>query len=271
MSELLLFLGLAVLTAAFLNFRQIWLRRLGVWMVGVTSFAAGYLPTGKIWVGLAVASLWLFVPWIEILLRVRHLRLPLRRKLRQFPPPSREVFPTLEEDSERIEASGFEHVADMGWEMDEYRQFLRLYARPSGREEAVITCVQQSEVGFDFISITSRGNDGTVYTTWNCQLAASLQMPPTLHLQRLGEDVPFEKLFSAHGAFVREHGLTEELLAPVDLDAVRVAVERDMEVQMQHNLSVGVLRPLDESHGVYSWKGMLFLWVRVLREIFRLT
>jgi hypothetical protein len=267
-SELLLFLGLAVLTAAFLSFRQIWLRRFGVWMVGVTSFAAGYLPTGKVWVGVAVASLWLFVPWIEILLRVRHLRLPLRRKLRQFPPPSREVFPTLEEDSEQIESAGFEHVADTGWEMEEYRQFLRLYARPSGREEAVITCVQQNELGFAFISITSRGNDGTVYTTWNCPLTASLQMPPTLHLQRLGEDVSFEKLLAAHGAFVRQHGLTWEQLSPVDLDSVHAAVERDMEVQMQHNLSVGVLRPLDDCHGGYSWKGMLFLWGRVLKELF---
>jgi hypothetical protein len=211
------------------------------------------------------------LPWIEIVLRVRHLRLPLRRKLRQVPPPSREIFPTLEEDSEKLEAAGFEHVADMGWEMEEYRQFLRLYARPEAREEAVITCVQQNEMGFDFISVTSRGKDGSVFTTWNCPLAASLQRPPTLHLQNLGEGVSFEQVLSAHGIFLRDRGVGEDGLAPVDLDSVRAAVEHDMEVQMKHNLSVGVLRPLDEGHGAYSWKGMLYLWVRVLRDIFRLT
>ena len=53
--------------------------------------------------------------------------------------------------------------------------------------------------------------------------------------------------------------------------SVRVSVERDMESQMQHNLREGLLQREGEEHGRYSWRGMLFLWFQVLRDIFRLS
>lgn len=106
MNELLLFLGLVVLTAAFFHYGHPVLRRLGVFSLGVTTFAAGYLLSHNIWVALACVSVWLLLPWLEIILRVRKLRLPLRKELRQATPPSREMFPQLEELSNDIEASG---------------------------------------------------------------------------------------------------------------------------------------------------------------------
>jgi hypothetical protein len=60
-------------------------------------------------------------------------------------------------------------------------------------------------------------------------------------------------------------------LQPVDPETVRAAVERDMETQMQHNLREGLLRPADEGHGRYSWRGMLYLWCQFLRDIFRFS
>ncbi len=88
MKSLLLFFGLVALTAAFLSYGRPLLRRAGVLCVGLTTFAAGYLLTGSVWVGLACASGWLLLPWVEILLRVRKLRLPLGRQLRQAAPPA---------------------------------------------------------------------------------------------------------------------------------------------------------------------------------------
>lgn len=247
------------------------MRKLGILGVVGTTFAAGYLPTGRVWVGAACAGAWLLLPWVEIFLRIRKLRLPLGRKLQQTAPPSREMFPALGEVTEEIEDAGFEHVADLGWEMDGYRQFIRLFANPGRREEASITYVEQNQLGFHFASVTSRGLDEAVFTTWSCPVSSSLKIPPSVHLNRMLGDATFGEMVEGHGAFLRGRGLAEENLRVVDVDTVRAAVERDMEAQMQHNIREGLLEPDEEGRGRYSWRGMLYLWFQFVRDIFRFT
>ena len=271
MNELMLFVGLVVLTAAFFSFSHPVLRRIGIFALGLTTFAAGYLATGNVWVGAACVLAWLFLPWVEILLRVRKLRLPLHKQLRQATPPSRDMFPALDELSDDIEASGYEHVADLGWDIDGYRQFLRLFANPERREEAALIYVEQNQIGFHFASVTSRGTDGAVFTTWNCQVSSSLKTPPSVHVHRVAGDASFAALVAGHGSFLRERGVEEGTLQAVDPESVRAAVERDMETQMQHNIREGLLEPADDGHGRYSWRGMLYLWFQFLRDIFRFT
>lgn len=271
MSELLVFIGLVVLCAAFLSFPHPWMQRLGMLTVVVTTFAAGYLPTGSVWGGGAVVSLWVLMPWLEIFFRVRKFRLPLHKKLMPTPPPSREMFPELESFSDEIEASGFEHVADSGWEMDGYRQFLRLYARPSSAEEAAITCIEQHQTSFDFCSITSRSKNGGVYTTWNCPISQSLQKLPAVHLHRVRVEASFGEMLKAHEDFLQREGVESSGLVPVDPDLVRNMVEQDMNKQVEHNLRIGFLRADEDNHGRYSWRGMLYLWSKVLRDILRVT
>lgn len=271
MNGFLLFLGLVFLTAAFFSCAHPLLRRMGVLCAGVATFAAGYLPTGSIWAGAACVSALLLLPWVEILLRVRKLRLPLNKKLRRSAPPSREMFPELEELSSEIEAAGFEHAADVGWDMEGYRQFLRLFVNPARCEEAVITHIEQNQLGFHFASLTSRGREGEVFTTWNCPVSSSLKTTPGLHLNQVAAERPFGAMASAHAEFLRRSGKGPDSLARTDAEAVRAAVERDMELQMRHNLSEGLLTPAGEGHGRYSWRGMIYLWLQSLRDIFRLS
>lgn len=271
MNGLLLFLGLAVLSAAFLSCAHPHLRRTGVLCVGLAVFAGGYFLTGSIWAGAACVSALLLLPWVEIILRVRKLRLPLHKKLRSSAPPSREMFPELEEMSSEIEASGFEHVADLGWDMEGYRQFLRLFVNPERCEEAVITHIEQNQLGFHFASLTSRGREGAVFTTWNCPVSAGLKSAPGVRLNQVAPEQPFEELVSAHADFLCRCERGTDSLPIADAEAVRAAVERDMELQMRHNLSEGLLRPAGEGHGRYSWRGMIYLWLQCLRDIFRLS
>jgi hypothetical protein len=267
----LLFAGLVLLTAAFFQFAHPLMRRLGLLSVAATVFAAGYWLSDNVWVGAGGVAALLLLPWIEILLRIRKLRLPLRKPLRQATPPSQEMFPDLGGVTDSIESSGFEHAADLGWEMDGYRQFLRLFACPEKREEAAITYVEQSQIGFHFASVTSRAADGSVYITWNCPVPSSLKTLPTVHLNRLPGETPFGALLASHETFLARQGLARETLQAVEPDVVRLWVERDMESQIQHNLCEGLLEREDEEHGRYSWRGMLFLWWQVLRDILRLS
>jgi hypothetical protein len=271
LNQLLFFAGLVVLTGAFFSFSHSLLRRLGLLSFAATVFAAGYLSTGSIWAGVACILGLLLFPWLEILLRIRKLRLPLRKRLTQTTPPSREMFPDLEHMTEEIESAGYEHVADLGWDMDGYRQFLRLFANAQKSEEAAITYVEQNQLGFHFASVTSRGSGGTVFTTWNCPVSSSLKTPPTVHLHRMPGEASFADLVTGHDGFLRRCGLDAGAPQPVDADSVRAAVERDMETQMQHNIREGLLEAADEAHGRYSWRGMLFLWWQAVRDILRFS
>lgn len=271
MNGIMLFAGMIVLTAAFLSYGHPLLRRIGVLCVGLTTFAAGYIATGSVWVGLAGLSAWLLLPWVEILLRVRKLRLPLNKRLLSSPPPSREMFPVLNELTDEIEECGFEHVADLGWEMDGYRQFLRLFAHPGKNAEASVTYVEQSQLGFHFCSVTSRGAGGCVFMTWNCPVSSSLKTPPAVHVNRVVGEVSFAELVESHEQFLKREGAIAADLRPVDPGQVRESVERDMEAQIQHNLRAGVLHDDGEGHGRYSWRGMLYLWFQFLRDMFRVS
>jgi hypothetical protein len=271
LNEFLFFSGLFVLTAACFQFAHPLMRRLGLLSLAGTIFAAGYLLVGNFWGGAAGVAVLFMLPWIEILLRIRKLRLPLRKQLRQATPPAREMFPELDDITGDIEAAGFEHAADLGWEMDGYRQFLRLFANTEKCEEAAITYVEQNQIGFHFTSLTSRAADGAVFITWNCPVPSSLKTLPNVHLNRMAGEIEFKTLLEGHDAFLEGQGLKREGLQVVDADSVRVSVERDMESQMQHNLSEGLLHREGEEHGRYSWRGMLFLWFQCLRDIFRLS
>ncbi|MEY4299560.1 MAG: hypothetical protein RIR25_796, partial [Verrucomicrobiota bacterium] len=81
----------------------------------------------------------------------------------------------------------------------------------------------------------------------------------------------FAALVGEHAAFLTDEGVSAEGLRAVDPEAVRHSVEGDMETQMQHNISEGLLQPADEGHGRYSWRGMLYLWFQFLRDIFRFS
>ena len=78
-SSLLLVLGVAVLGLGLRTFRHPIFRRLSVVCLLFTSFLVGYLPTGSWPVGVILVAFWILLPWVEIIARVRKLRLPIER------------------------------------------------------------------------------------------------------------------------------------------------------------------------------------------------
>src|SRR5207302_8979089 len=98
-------------------------QKLGALGILIASFLAIYFVTGNVGWGFAGAASWLFLPWLEILTRIRTLRLPKEKRLRPKSPPSTSLFPALDEISREIENEGFAHVNDAGWDWEDYRQF----------------------------------------------------------------------------------------------------------------------------------------------------
>jgi hypothetical protein len=127
LSGLFLTLGVAVLSVALRSYQTSFSQKVGAIGILVSTFLAIYFISGSWVAGVAAALAWLFLPWLEILTRIRALRLPREKSLRPKNPPSTEVFPTLEEITREIENEGFLHINDAGWDWEDYRQFFRLF------------------------------------------------------------------------------------------------------------------------------------------------
>src|SRR6185437_3587565 len=104
---LFLTLGVAVLSVALRSYQTAFAQKAGAVGILASTFLAVYFVSGNWMAGLAAALAWFFLPWLEILTRIRALRLPKEKALRPKSPPSPEIFPTLDEISAEIHNEGF--------------------------------------------------------------------------------------------------------------------------------------------------------------------
>ncbi|MCB1211672.1 MAG: hypothetical protein KDK97_20275, partial [Verrucomicrobiales bacterium] len=125
----LLYLG-ALLLFAFgcRTFDNRFLQKIGWLGLLGASYYVGYFISGGSHVAGALGVLaWFVLPWLEILGRVRKLRFPLRNEIKHRFPPSRDIFPDLNQLSQELTHAGFEEVSDTGWKRHEIDNFRRLF------------------------------------------------------------------------------------------------------------------------------------------------
>ena len=271
LSKFLLILGIVALTLALRSFRSPWLQKLAGLGLVATSFFTGYFVTGEWSVGLLCTSFWLLLPWLDLLTRIRGLTLPLERNLRHRSPPGSQTFPALHELTEQIEGAGFEHVADSGWDWDEYQQFFRLFYKADERLQAAVCLVDQQDIAFYYLSLSSRARDGTLWTTWNYPFSYSLKLAPQWRVNRLRGDLDFAQLLTSHREFLRRHHVEPDSLELLEPEAMQQEIQKDLRAQLTHNIAAGVLIQDPAGQVRYSWRGLFFLWFQFLRDLVRLS
>ena len=180
LSKFLLVCGVFALTLALRSYRHPVMQKLGALGIMATSFLTGYLLSGSRAVGALCAATWILLPWLDLLTRIRKLTLPLERSLRHKSPPGSQTFPALSELTEEVEGAGFEHIDDAGWDWEEYEQFFRLFYKADERVQAAICLVDQQDIAFYYLSLSSRAKDGTIWTTWNYPFSYSLKLAPAV-------------------------------------------------------------------------------------------
>lgn len=268
-SEVLMVVGVGVLSAALRSFRHPALFRAGTFGFVMTSFLAGWLIGGNVWTGVCFASTWFLLPWLEILTRVRKLRLPLDRELESCAPPPRATFPAFSELSEEMESGGFEYVEDAGWSHQDARQFYRLFRSGDRATAGAICLVQQSEFAFYYIALRSRAVDGRLLITWNYPFSYGLHQMPNTILNRAAGEKSIPEMIQLHRAFLeREAG---EGLCPMEESSLRAEIQKDMLEQLNHNVTCGILKKAGDSTICYTVRGMFFLWFQFLRDFVRFS
>ena len=263
-------LGVAVLSVALRSYQSSVSQKVGAFGILTASFLAIYYITGSWILGLISALSWLFLPWLEILTRIRALRLPREKTLRPKSPPSSDVFPTLDEITSQIESEGFQHVIDAGWDWEDYRQFFRLFYKAEDRAQATICLNEQHDLAFYYLRISSRGRSGIIWTTWNYPLSYGLKLTPQFRINRQRPDQSFWQLYQSHRAFLRKNNVQIEAIEALDEEKIEQEIERDLREQIAHNITKGVLKQTPEGDVKYSWRGMVYLWCQFLLDLVRL-
>jgi hypothetical protein len=262
--------GIAVLSVALRSYESPISQKIGALGILTASFLAIYYITDSWVLGALSALSWLFLPWVEILTRIRALRLPREKTLRPKNPPSPEVFPTLDEISTQIENEGFKHISDAGWDWADYEQFFRLYYREEDRAQAAICLNEQHDLSFYYLRISSRIPDGTVWTTWNYPLSYGLKLPPQFRINRQRPDQSFWQLYQSHKRFLRDYSVEVTSAPPLDEEQIQQEMEKDLRDQIAHNLANGLLVQTNGGEIKYSWRGMMYLWCQFLLDLVRM-
>src|SRR6476646_4760067 len=217
-------LGVAVLSVGLRSFPNSYVQKAGALGILATTFLAVYLIAGSWAWGLVVAMAWLFLPWLEILTRIRALRLPKEKQLRPKSPPSTDTFPALSDITHEIEDEGFVHMGDAGWDWEDYRQFFRLFCREEDRAQAAICLNEQSDFSFYYLRISSRAKGGTVWTTWNYPLSYGLKVSPAFRINRQRPDRSFWQLDQSHREFLRRNGVNADAIDPLDEEQIETDI-----------------------------------------------
>src|SRR5213595_773326 len=263
-------LGVAVLSVGLRSFQNSYAQKVGALGILAATFLAVYFITAS-WVwGLVAAVGWLFLPWLEILTRIRTLRLPKEKQLRPKSPPSSDIFPTLNEITREIENEGFVHVNDAGWDWEDYRQFFRLFYKDEDHAQATICLNEQHDLSFYYLRISSRTKSGMIWTTWNYPLSYGLKLTPQFRINRQRPGQSFWQLYQSHREFLRQHQVETSVIDTMDEDRIQLEVENDLRDQIAHNIKKGVLKSTPDGEVKYSWRGMVYLWCQFLLDLVRL-
>ena len=271
MRETLIVIGLVVLAVALRSARVNLLRKLGALTMLAASFCLLFFLTGSLWGGALGAALWFFLPWIELLTRIRRMRLPLNNRLRHREIPNPSFFPNATEAAAAMEEAGFEHVSDCGWEWAGMQQFFRLFWHPEERAVAAVCLCEQSDVAFAFISITSHDVDGKIWRTTNFPFAPTLQCPPDVRWNHVPcERSCFHQILADHRRYLVRVRIPADHLRMPDPEEIENSIEQEMRRQVDHNLAAGLIQMSGDGHFQYSKRGLLFLWGQFIKDMVRL-
>src|SRR5216684_3209164 len=93
--KLFILLGAGVLAVALRSFQSSFSQKAGAIAILVVSYLLVYFATDSHVLGAVAAAAWFFLPWLEILTRIRTLRLPKEKQLPPNAPPARDPAPPL--------------------------------------------------------------------------------------------------------------------------------------------------------------------------------
>jgi hypothetical protein len=259
--------AMVVFAFACRTFANRYVRKLGWLGLLAASYMLGYFLTESHAAGAFGIAIWFMLPWLEIVGYIRRLRFPLKSEVKGRFPPSVDLFPELNELTEEIESHGFERVEDTGWKWSDTDHFMRLFYHAQRKVQAAIGLAQQDGFAFSYVSVTSRTQNGTTYTTSNYPFPPTMQLSPSQrHHRHMGAD-SMQDMLDAHMDFLSSQGLEDGDFIGLNAEQLPAYIERDMSAQIDHNINVGLIELIGDGEFRYSWRGCFFLWFQIVKDM----
>lgn len=271
MHQFLIVLACVIVGVALRSCRTLTLRKIGALTFLAASFLTFYFLCGSICVGIVGVALWFLLPWIDLLTRIRKLRLPINNRLKSLNAPSEDHFPNAARLISEIEEADFDHVADSGWEWTGMRQYFRFFWHPEAKAVAAVCLCEQEQIAFAFATLSSTSSDGRVIHTTNYPFSPTLKHAPGSHWAHLPcEKNRFQLILKDHQKHLAKLKLDQDDLLMPDPEVIISRFEEEMRQQIDHNLDRGLIRLTDDDHFRYSTKGLFFLWFQSMKDMIRL-
>jgi predicted TIM-barrel fold metal-dependent hydrolase len=74
----------------------------------------------------------------------------------------------------------------------------------------------------------------------------------------------------AHQHLLSRNKISVEAIPKIDPPQVQALLQQDLTAQITHNVRAGLLAQVDEQKVRYTWRGMFYLWFRLLWDSVRL-
>ncbi len=248
-------------------------RRAGAVLYLVATYLAGYFAGGgSPGAGVLALGVWLLLPWVEILLRVRPMRLPAKQELGRCAAPNADEFPDLGLLTTEVGEEGFERGDDAGWEAGGIRQFVRIFYRETDRLQLCVCYQEQGAVAVTHLSVTTRYGDGRHYVTSDFPFSAAMKPRPEVMVRQVAEAGSVAELLEGHVAWVeRVAGSPLSAAEAIEVDELARRMSGELAGQFRYNVEAGILREDADGRVRYSWRGCFFLWTQYLRDLVRLA
>jgi hypothetical protein len=130
----------------------------------------------------------------------------------------------------------------------------------------------QSCVTFCYLNITSTDENGTIWRSSNFPFSASLPHSPKTRFNHVthGKISCPEHVLYSHELFLYNAGVGPEHLSTENMEQVETLFEQEMRNLIDHNLKSGMIRLTGDGHFRYSFKGLVYLWWQILKDMFRM-
>lgn len=273
MYEFLTIIGILLVAMALRSCRRRIFRKVGALIYLLSSGLVTYFLTdGNIPLSIASVFIWFFLPWLELLSRVRKMRLPIENRLSEQRRPHLEQFPEADHTIDELESLEYEHSSDYGWEWGKSAQHYSFFWHPEERAVVAVCLCKQSNIAFSYITISSRDSEGNIYRTSNFPFSATLKNTPNVAWNQIAcRQCSLESSLSSHQKFIQKKGTSSDSLMMPDPDILSEEVEADMRAQIKYNLDSGIIRPVDGGEFCYSFRGLCFLWGQFIKDMIRLS
>ena len=98
-----------------------------------------------------------------------------------------------------------------------------------------------------------------------------MRIAPQIHLNRVSDVSTFTELMDAHDSFLQRKGIKADEVQAIEPDEIRPLMEKELRLQIDHNLDKGVIQLSGNGTFKYSWRGLVFLWGQFLKDMVKLS